>query len=394
MRIILRLLPVCLFLLPCVLLFSAGTDAGGEPFSKIRGTLVNPRRETPPKTVTLVYETSGSDKIAPMVVIRAKQPDKVRIDMISGGETVTACRNGGEFWGRDAAGTVRTLTDEETEKLSREIAFLPLRAHTEEIYGNLEKTGQETLGKTPCTVYRTAALTGSPEKLRLWLEDYTGFLHRADASNDGGTSVTVYRNYQDFSGVKLATDILHSDIDSCFVMKLRSAEWDLELPDAEVFAKTAPVRPPDLPPLSRQQKKTDAPAFPQTQRQARIARLEKTIRKLEIEISADAAALERMEQTFDKNKNAALELAAAPPPQPVPVTVPVITWGPRSRGLYFVTQYQSSSRQYAIRRQMFRSLQKESGALAKKYDVLSRKLVEKRIRLSDAQAELKQLQED
>lgn len=388
-----RIFLVSLFLLPSVL-FSAGTDMENQPFSKIRGAFVNSGRKTSPKAVTLVYETSGLDKSAPIIVVRAKQPDKVRIDMISDKETITACRNGGEFWGREASGTVRSLTDEESEKFARDIAFLPIQAHTEEIYGNLEKTGQETLGKTPCTVYRTSPLKGSPEKLRIWLEDYTGLLHRSDVSCDEGTAVTVYRHYRDFGGIKLATSILHSDIDVCFTMKLRSAEWDPELTDAEVFSKTAPVRPADLLQLPHRQKKTDSESFPQTQKQAKIAKLEKTIRKLEIEISADAAALEKMEQTFDKNKNAALGLATAPTSAPAPVTVPVVTWGRRGRGLYFVTRYQSGTRQYAIRRKMFNSLQKESGTLAKKYDTMSKKLVEKRIRLSDAQAELKQLQED
>jgi len=380
-----------LLLLAAVSLFGTALTAGdaaapqkAPAFTELRNASTPKDKQDSIQSTRIIYSVSG-DHESSFIMLRAKKYDKVRLDCVNGKEHYCVVRNGDSFWWHDKKNGTVAMNEDEAASFAEYIAFLDIPFSKDRILSEPVYKGEEEVNKVKRSCYEVKTLNGSGNVYTLCVENKSRLLRKlVETDVNGKTGITMYRDFRDCNGIKLPGSICVAGIYGSYTLKVIKADWNLEL-DEKIFDKNAKVVDPELDqmlkaPLSEEIQQADAK---KKRDQHRVEQLEKKIRKLKLEIADCEQGLQKMESLFAGDRASSESLAAV-----TSNSGGTRYWGWGYRGH---VRTRGSSRESLTRRQIIASREKEAKKVSNEYRRVNNTLLQLRIQLGDAEAELKKL---
>jgi len=353
-------------------------------FLEVRNAALSKEKLSTIKSLRVLYTVKG-DNANSFILIRAKRPDQFRFDGVKKGVHFCAIRNGKNFWLHSKKDGTVDMDADEAASFTEYIDMLAVPVNSERVFSDPVFKGEEENNKVMRSRYEVKTTNGSGNVYEMWIENKSKLLRKVEKTDaEGVTYVTLYRDFSDYHGVKLPRHISVSSPKGLFTMKLVKADWNLDI-DEKIFDKSAKVIDPEIElllnsPASDAAKQANAKM---KRDKNRIAQLEKKIRKLKLEIAAGEQELKTLE-TVGKNDRATASSLAS-------ITSHSNTSYWNGWGDYGHSRDRAANRDSMTRKKVVAEREKEAKQVSADYKRVSKKLLQQRIELDDAEAELEKL---
>ena len=173
------------------------------------------------------------------VLIRYREPDRVRIDVWDGDRTAVFCLTGSSGW-IYVRGDVIDMTAEDIEQMHAALLqALPFNVNFQDLFGNAELQEEtESVCGEECNVIHAEFRRSSNPKIpvTLWFGKKSDLLRQVEVTREDGVHTIQYFDYRTFDDVKLPSHMFRFSPDGTTMISLISFEANTDIPEY-VFRK-------------------------------------------------------------------------------------------------------------------------------------------------------------
>jgi len=255
-------------------------------------------------------------------------------------------------------------------------AFLPFPILDRRIYVEPKLVKKEVVDGIPCDLYETQGIKDEDFQLKLWVDTQAtpNHLYKMETNDHGKMTVVVFSNYRDANGVLLPGTVQISNDDGFSTMKLRTAQWNLDIEDTIFVQPEGAVPRPGASGITGDDRMVlNRTIVPISDQEA--AKIQQEIANLDIQIQVANDVLKRLDEGMRANQSYEVQLASPG----------------ENRFYYSYYRHASWYRHHDryLRRRAMRDLSRASSKMAKDYDSAQKKLVELQMKRGRLQTRLK-----
>jgi len=171
------------------------------------------------------------------VMIRYREPDRVRLDVWDGSRSAVFCLTGSSGW-IYVRGDVIDMTAEDIEQMHAALLqALPFNVNFQDIFGNAElrEETEFVCGEECCVIH--AVFRRNPKiPVTLWFGKKSDLLRQFEITREDGVHTMQYFGYRTFDDVTLPAYMFKFSPDGATKLSLTSFEANIEIPEY-VFRK-------------------------------------------------------------------------------------------------------------------------------------------------------------
>ena len=187
------------------------------------------------KTAQFEYEF-GDGKTA---TVRYQAPDKVRIDVLDGGNSAVFCLEDEDSGWMYMGGELSDMTEEDLlEMYGALIQTIPFQVDFQELFTDAELLDEtEDVCGEECKVITAVVREEKDIKVKFWIGEFTDLIRQFEITRENGTSTMQYFDYCTFEDdITLPSEMFHFSPEGSAKLSLVSFETNVEIPDY-VFRK-------------------------------------------------------------------------------------------------------------------------------------------------------------
>ena len=182
------------------------------------------------KTALFEYEF-GDGKTS---TVRFQAPDKVRIDVLDGGNSAVFCLEDEDSGWMYMGGELSDMTEEDLlEMYGALIQTIPFQVDFQELFTDAELLDEtEDVCGEECKVITAVVRAEKDIKVKFWIGEFTDLIRQFEITRENGTSTMQYFDYCTFENdITLPSEMFHFSPEGATKLSLVSFETNVEIPE-------------------------------------------------------------------------------------------------------------------------------------------------------------------